>query len=118
MALRGGGSNSSLAVGYTAVVSRATTAKEAVDAATTKVATEEAVKKKVIEEVVAKKATEEAAAKRKIVDEAVAKKKAIEEAAKKTESGAATVVSDPSLAPSARVKRAAVPSGSTPPTKQ
>jgi hypothetical protein len=85
---------------------------------TAKVATEEAVKKKVIEEVVAKKAAEEAAAKRKVVDEAVAKKKALEEAAKKTESGAATVGSDPSLALSARVKRAAVPSGSTPPTKR
>jgi hypothetical protein len=137
-----------LATGDTVAATRAATAKEAMDAtaakeaaeeAAEKKATEEAVKKKAVEEAAArkmvakeaaakKKATEEAAvkkkaaeevtAKRKVVDEAATKKKASEEVTKKTESGAVNAGSDPSLAPSVGVKRAAASSGSTPTTKR
>jgi hypothetical protein len=67
---------------------------------------------------VKKKAAEEAAVKKKAIEEVATKKKASEEEAKKTESGAATEGSSPSPASLAGVKRAAAPSGSTPPAKR
>jgi hypothetical protein len=98
----------------------ATVAKEAAEEAVEKKkAAEEAVKKKVVEEAtVRKKAAEETAMKKKTAEEAATKNKALEEAAKETKSGAVTVGSGPSLAPSTGFKRVATPSGSTPPAKQ
>jgi hypothetical protein len=107
------------AAGDTAAATRAAATKEAVDEAAAKeVAEEAAEKKKAIEAAARKKAAEEAAAKKKVVEEAATKKKASEEATKKTKSGAATAGSGPSPTPSAGVKRAAAPSGSTPLAKR
>jgi hypothetical protein len=110
-----GSSDSSQAAGDTAAATRAAATKEVVDEAAAKeVAEEAAEKKKAIEAAARKKAAEEAAAKKKVVEEEATKKKASEEATKKTKSGAATAGSGPSPTPSAGVKRAAAPSGSTP----
>jgi hypothetical protein len=144
----GGSSGSSPAGDMTAATKAAVakevvdaiTAKEATkEAAEKKKVAEEAVKKKAVEEAVArkmvaeeaavkkkaakeaavkKKAAEEVTAKRKVVDEVTTKKKASEEVTKKTESGAVNAGSDPSLALSIGVKRAAASSGSTPTTKR
>jgi hypothetical protein len=127
------GSGGSSGVGDIAGTTRDATVKEAMvaaivkkstdDATAVKKAIEEAAKKKAAEEAVAKNTAEEVATKKKAVVEAV-KNMTKEEAAKKVADGgvavkkatgdAATAGSGPSLAPSAGVKRADAPNGSTP----
>jgi hypothetical protein len=117
-----GSSGSSVAATRVAAVKEAadaTVAKEAAEEAVEKKkAAEEAVKKKVIEEATVRKKAAEETAMKKTAEEAATKNKALEEAAKDTKSGAATVGSGPSLAPSTGSKRVAAPSGSTPLAKR
>jgi membrane protein involved in colicin uptake len=116
------GSGGSSAADDIVTATWATIEKEAVDAA--------AAKKFVDDAAAAKKTTVDAAAMKKVADEAVVKKKAVDEAAavkkaaddaaapKKVVDDALTVGSSSSLFPSTGAKRAAAPSGSTPPTKR